>query len=178
MNLFLRLLWLLLTGRLRPRVALLAPCETVFRVWPSGLDVLGHVNNGVYLSLCDLARVDLMVRGGLWAKLKAGGLYPVIAAETISFRRSLRLGQGFRVETRVLGWDERVFFLEHRFRRGQNPELVATAVVAARFLRRGGGGVTAAVILGLAGLGAEPSPTLPGWVERWYADGRASAAHA
>ena len=120
MNLFLRLLWLSLASRFRPACRLLDPCTTPFRVWPTDLDVLRHVNNGVYLSLCDLGRLDLMRRAGVWPKLLAAGLYPVIAAETVLFRKSLRLGERFRIQTRVLGWDERVFFVEHRFwrRRG------------------------------------------------------------
>ena len=168
MNLFLRLLWLSLTARWRPACAVLGPCITPFRVCPSDLDVLRHVNNGVYLSLCDLARLDQMRRSGLWPKLRSRGLYPVIAAETILFRKSLRLGERFRIQTRVLGWDERVFFIEHRFWRHRD-ELICAAIVSARFLRSTGGGVPPAEIVTLAGLDPA-SPALPEWVARWSAD--------
>jgi hypothetical protein len=59
MNLFLRLLLLFLTVPFRPRRELFAPARKRFIVWPPDLDVLFHVNNGVYLSMPDVARVDL-----------------------------------------------------------------------------------------------------------------------
>lgn len=64
MNLILRLLALPLLSRRRSKTSPLGPCRTPFRVWPTDLDILRHVNNGVYLSLMDLARVDLLSRAG------------------------------------------------------------------------------------------------------------------
>ncbi len=183
MNRYLRLLWLALVARRRPACDLLGPCRTPFRVWPTDLDVLGHVNNGVYLSIMDLARVDLMARAGVLPKLRARGWYPVVGEQSIQYRRSLTLGQPFAVVTRVLGWDERSFVVEQRFVRPARPgrggaadgeEAIATAVLRARFLTRPrhgepGGPLPTAAILDLAGH-AEPSPALPDWVARWADD--------
>jgi len=167
MNLWLRLLWLLLAGPRRSSVPPFGPCRTPFRVWPTDLDVLRHVNNGVYLSMMDLARVDLMSRAGLAHKLRQQGWYPVVVAQTIRFRRSLTLFQAFTIETRVLGWDEKAFVLEQRFERG--PELLANAVVRARFLSRTGDRISPREVLALAGeYGA--SPPLATEVARWNAD--------
>ena len=168
-NLFFRLLWHALAGRRRPPVDILGACRTPFRVWSTDLDVLRHVNNGVYLSIMDLARVDLVRRAGLAPALRERGWYPVVAAQTIQFRRSLTLLQRFVIETRVLGWDDRAFLLEQRFlRRGRDgaEEVVAIAAVRGAFLARGGGGVAPAALLDLAGH-REPSPALPDWVARW-----------
>ena len=164
MNLFLRLLLLLLSAPFRPRCELLGPTRKRYLVWPPDLDVLFHVNNGVYLSMLDVARVDLMLRSGLAAKLWRKGLYPVVAAETIRFRRSLQLFQVFEVETTVIGWDDKAFIIQHRFLRRE--ELVAEAVVRARVLRRGGGTVGARELLDLIGR-SEPSPTLAPWIDAW-----------
>ena len=71
----------------------LGPCVTPFRVLPTDRDVLMHVNNGVYLSMMDVARVDLMYRAGLMGKLATRRWYPVVVAESIQFRRSLELFQ-------------------------------------------------------------------------------------
>src|SRR6187401_2614252 len=127
MNLFLRLLLLLLTARFRARCAPLGPARKRFFVWPPDLDVLMHVNNGVYLSMLDVARVDMMLRSGAFGRFGARGIYPVVAAQTIRYRRSLRLFERFEVETRVVGWDEQAFFVEHTFLR--RDEVVAEAVV-------------------------------------------------
>jgi acyl-CoA thioesterase FadM len=164
MNLFLRLLLLFITFRFRPPCDVLGPSRKRFVVWPPDLDVLWHVNNGVYLSMLDVARVDLMLRSGMARRLTRAGIYPVVAAETIRFRRSLQLFQAFEVETRVLGWDDKAFLLEHRFLRGD--ELVAEAVVRARFLRRKGGSVASRELLQLIGR-EQPTPELPGWIAAW-----------
>jgi acyl-CoA thioesterase FadM len=164
MNLFLRLLLLLLTAPFRARCDILQPARKRFIVWPPDLDVLWHVNNGVYLSMLDVARVDLLLRSGAASKLRAHGFYPVVAAETIRFRRSLQLFQSFEVETLVLGWDEKAFIIRHRFLRGE--ELVAEAVVRSRFLRRKGGTVPSAELLAVLGKSG-PSPPLPEWIDAW-----------
>ena len=59
------------------------------RVLPTDLDILGHMNNGVYFSIMDLGRMDLMVRAGLWKGFRDKGWYPVMANETATFRKSL-----------------------------------------------------------------------------------------
>src|SRR5687768_2508370 len=145
MNLFFRLIWLAIAGRFRSRVGVLGPCRTPFRVLPTDLDVLRHMNNGVYFSLMDLARVDLLTRAGLAGRIEARGWYPVVVAETIQFRRSLTLFERFDIETLVLGWDDKAFLLQQRFiRRG---EVIATALVRARFLARGAGSVSPSEVI-------------------------------
>jgi acyl-CoA thioesterase FadM len=164
MNLLFRLLLCLLTAPLRPRCDISGPARKRFVVWPLDLDVLRHVNNGVYLSMLDVARVDLLLRSGMAKRLRQGGFYPVVAAETIRFRRSLQLFQAFEVETRVIGWDEKAFIIQHHFWRRGN--VVAEAVVRARFLKRGGGTATSQELLDLLGkTGA--SPELPAWIDAW-----------
>ncbi len=168
MNLLLRTLWLLFFAACRrPPCPVLGPCRTPFRVRPLDLDILGHMNNGRYLSVMDLARMDLMVRSGLWKQLRARGFYPVLAAEAIQFRRSLQPWERYEIETTLPGWDERDFFAVQRFLRADG-EVVATAVIRARFLkydraRRRAGSVPPAEIVALVGLGPE-SPPLPGWI--------------
>ncbi|WP_380164718.1 acyl-CoA thioesterase [Jannaschia sp. R86511] len=169
MNLYLRLLHLLFVGGRRTRVTALGPVRTPFRVWPSDLDLLRHVNNGVYLTIMDVARLDLLARAGVAPLLKAEGWYPVVVAETITFKRSLKLFERFDVRTQVIGWDERALFLQQDFLRGDG--LVASAVVRARFLGRDGSKVTSRQVLDLAGhdpAGHDPAPlTMPRWVTEW-----------
>ena len=176
MNLFLRLLWLKLFGRFRPRSGLLGPIRTPFRVLPTDLDVLRHVNNGVYLSLLDIARMDLLRRARLTAPLRERGWFPVVTAESIGFRRALKLFQRFEVETSVLGWDDVSFYLHQRFIR--QGDIIASALVVGRFLSDDGSVPTDAVTA-LAGLDA--SPPIPEWAARLGADQerlRKDAVHA
>jgi acyl-CoA thioesterase FadM len=166
MNLFLRLLFTLIAGRFRPACSVNGPCVTPFRVWLTDLDLLGHMNNGVYFSILDVARVDLIIRSGLLGKLRAAGLYPVVAAETIRFRRSLRPFQRFDVVTRVIGRDDKAILIGQVFvAPGGQKEIMAEAVIRARFLRNGGGTVPVEEILQLAG--GEDLPELEPWIAEW-----------
>jgi len=164
MSLIIRLLFLLFTSRRRTRLQVLDTCVTPFRVWFNDLDVLFHMNNGRYFTILDLARVDLMMRSGLWRQLKARRWYPVVTLETMRFHRSLELGDRYDVHTRVIGWDEKHIFIEQGFVRGDVQ--VALAVVRARFLKRSGGVVSTAELIEVAGI-TQASPTLPEWVARW-----------
>jgi acyl-CoA thioesterase FadM len=164
-NLLLRLVWLVLTAGFRSRCPVLGPVRTPFRVLPTDLDVLRHMNNGVYLSLLALARTDLMIRSGLMGRVRKRGWYPIVTAESIRFRRSLTLLQRFHIETRVHGWDEKAFIIEQRFLRDDEP--VAIALVVGRFLGPQGS-VPPADVVALAGIDPA-SPPLPGWATRLVA---------
>lgn len=144
----------------------LDPSETRMRVRPSDLDIYLHVNNGVYLQMMDVARSNLIADLGGFPLLKAQGWYPVVAASTVKYRRSLRLGERFVVTSRVLGWDERVVYLEQVFTRAG--ELCARGLVAGRFLERGSGTrIPAPDVIALLGGAPVTSPPLPEDVAGW-----------
>ena len=174
MNLTFRLLLLTLRVRLSPRrrLSLWDESRTPFRVTLTDLDPLRHVNNGKYLSLLDLGRLDLLLRSGAWRTYAEHGWYSVVSAQTITYKRSLTLGQRFELRSRVLGVDERAVYMEQTFvRRG---DVVARAVVQARFLRRTGGSVSPDELL--AATGESPRDlTLPAWVSAWAAAVRISS---
>ncbi|XP_029779199.1 protein THEM6 [Suricata suricatta] len=56
-----------------------------------------------------------LVRCGVLGALRALGARAVLAASCARYRRSLRLFEPFEVRTRLLGWDDRAFYLEARF---------------------------------------------------------------
>jgi YbgC/YbaW family acyl-CoA thioester hydrolase len=140
--LFRTLLHWLFHGRLGPKLGFAEVSRSHFRVMPTDLDVLRHVNNGVYLSIMDVARFDMLRRNGVMVILHNRDWYPVVVSETISFRKSLQLWQKFTIESKMLGFDAQAVFLEQRFvRPGVDgaPEIYARAVVRARFLKKTGG---------------------------------------
>ncbi|MFK5644913.1 acyl-CoA thioesterase [Ornithinimicrobium sp. LYQ121] len=160
----------LLRTSLRPRrpvpgQGLLDPSGTTMRVRPADLDFYLHVNNGVYLQMMDVARSNYIADLDGYPLLRAKRWYPVVAAQTVSYRRSMRLGQRFEITTRVLGWDERVVYLEQVFTSGG--QHCARGLVAGRFLERGSGvRVPAPQAVGLLGPGVV-SPELPEDVASW-----------
>ena len=115
MNLWFRLLWLLVASRFRPRLT--PPLDVSILsliVLPNDLDIYGHMNNGRYLTIMDLGRMDLFVRGGLARAIRGAGWTPVLSAAKIRFRRELRLWRRFRLETRIVFWEDTTFVMEHR----------------------------------------------------------------
>ena len=164
MNLLFRLLYMLIVMRFRPPLTMMDKSLTPFRVWFTDLDLLRHMNNGKYFSLMDLARVDLMTRAGALRILDTNRIYPVLAAETMVFRKSLRLFNAFEIQTQILGWDEKDFYLEQHFiRKG---EIYARALVKARMLSRDGGKVSTADILKILNV-TTPSPAFPEHLQIW-----------
>lgn len=134
------------------------------RVLPTDIDLLRHLNNGRYLSLFDLGRWDLLTRTGLLRAMTAQRWYAVVAAETITFRRSLELGQRFVLETRLIGHDDRAVYLEHRALVGE--EIYARAIIRARILRRSGGTVPHDELFAAVGR-PDGLPDIETWVHDW-----------
>ena len=82
------------------------------RVWPGDLDLYLHLNNGRYLSLMDLGRLDYIIRVGLLPLMRRKGWRPLLAAATTRFWRSLKPFNRFTMETKVVWWDEKWIYLQ------------------------------------------------------------------
>ena len=167
MNLWLRLIYEKLTWRLRTREDWHAVGRRTFRVWPSDLDIYKHMNNGVFLTLMDVSRYDLALRSGTWKKWKKLGWYPVVVAETVTFRKSLMPWQSFDIESKVIGWDDQAFYFEQRFVVGN--EIYTKAVVKIRFLKRSRGILSPDEVLAGTDEAIQNRPQLPEWVKTWNA---------
>jgi acyl-CoA thioesterase FadM len=168
---FRTLLHVLFLARRKPDLAHDEVARTNFITLPTDLDINRHMNNGVYFSIMDVARFDMLVRNGVWRMMRERGWYPVVASETITFRKSLSLWQRFTIESRLVGHDERAVYMEQRFvRPGRDgrPEVYATGFIRARFLRKSGGTVPMSEIVEALGVTAEHG--IPEWLERWGAD--------
>jgi acyl-CoA thioesterase FadM len=137
------------------------------RVLPTDLDVNNHVNNGVYFSLMDLGRFDLLHRSGLWAKMMKMRFYPVVASETITFRKSLAPWQRYTLESKIVGYDDKAVYLEQRF--VVDGELYAQGFIRGRFLKKSGGTVSMAELAELVGVDLS-EVKLPAWLSEWADD--------
>lgn len=155
MHMFFRTIWhFLFVGRRGSKLRFNEVGKSRFRVWPTDLDLLNHVNNGRYLSLMDIARFDLIQRNGAMRVFKEEGWYPVVVGQTISYRKSLNPWQRFWIESKILGFDQQAVYLEQRFVRpdaARRAEVYARAIVRARILRRTGGVVPVAEIIAKTG---------------------------
>jgi acyl-CoA thioesterase FadM len=168
-SLILRLIRVVLSARLRGALGPLGESVLRFRVWPGDLDMNLHMNNGRYLSIMDFGRIDFIVRTGLWRHVWRRRWRPVVGAAMIHFRRSLRPFKTFQLRSRILGWDDKWFFIEQRFLRGD--DLVAVGVVRA-LLRSRRINVPPAEVLAAVGHGG-PSPALSPALAQWIEAERA-----
>jgi acyl-CoA thioesterase FadM len=136
MNLWLRLIWYLVTAWRRPKLETTHEVSSLpFRVWPTDLDLSLHMNNGRYLTLMDLGRLDFMVRTGLWRPLLKHRWTPIANGIAIRFRRELRIFDRVQLETRLLAWSDVTVVMEQILRFDKGPR---AGQVASRALFKGG----------------------------------------
>jgi len=165
MNLWFRLLKIMIFGLLGKPVPWDEPTQVFFRVWPTDLDINLHMTNSRYLAMMDLGRVNMLLRTGLWRWIRREKYAPVIAGAMVRFRRPVEPFAPIALKTRFLGWDTKWLFIEHRMeRRG---ELVCLAVVKAAFVAKTGP-VLPAIIAQQLGHSGEQKP-LPEWIAKWQA---------
>lgn len=119
--------------------------EIDMRVMPVDLDLLMHVNNGVYFSFMDFGRWNMIFRNGSYDAATKNGWYSVVAGEAIKFKRSLKLWDKFTLRTKIVGHDDKYFFIEQKFLMKGNE--MAKGLVKVRFLKRAGGTVPVADVL-------------------------------
>lgn len=164
MNLYLRLLMVWLRNLAGGRRHYLHAAESRFRVLPHDLDAFGHMNNGRYLQIMDVARAEWMLQTGVAKAIRKNRWFPILGGGVIRYRHSLRLLQRYRVRTRLLGWDNRWFYLEHCFA-GRRNRCVAIGVTRAA-LRDGNTWVHADDVANVVHPGAV-SPIIPPHVHDW-----------
>ena len=155
MNLYFRFVLLLLK-----RIYIISAfdaCETNFWVNPFDLDINLHMNNGRYLSIMDLGRIDLLLKAKSFWNLLFKGYYPVVVSEGIRFKKALMPFQKFKIKTQIDHWDEKDFFIKQEFI--VKNKVVAIGYIKARFLKRGKGSISTAQLFKLMGRDYAPCPT-------------------
>lgn len=145
------------------KVDLLATTCIRLRVWPNDLDYNLHVNNGRYLAFADIGRLHWVVRTGMLGLARQHKAFPVIGDATAKFRRDLKVFQSFEIHTRLMGWDSKWGFLEHRFVR--KSRVIGVVVVRGVFKAQSGPVDPQVLLAGLAH--SALSPELPEWARRF-----------
>jgi acyl-CoA thioesterase FadM len=163
MNLWLRVLRIIIGTFVRPRIHLLDTSRIRTRVWLNDLDLNLHLNNARYLSFADLGRLDWFLRSGVLKLARQQQAFPMIGDLIAKFRRDMKFFQTCEVQTRLVGWDHKWAFLEHRFvRKGR-----VLGIVAIRGVFKGKNGLLDPnTVLSNFGVDATP-PQLPQWAVRW-----------
>jgi acyl-CoA thioesterase FadM len=152
----------------RPRAGMLDEVRLPLRIWPTDLDPYGHLNNGRYLTLMDMGRLEYGLRTGLARELLSRRWVPVLGAAAVEFRRELRAFQRCELVTRLAAWDDKWFFFEqHMEYAGQ----VHARAVVRGVTKLGRQTVPPAEVLATVGL-ASPSPLSPAELPSFLAPAR------
>ena len=172
MLLLIRFLITMLASRFRPRIDPLGSAVVRFTVLPHDCDLNIHLNAGRFLSFMDIARVELLARMRVLLPVIRKGWRPVVGGIVVRYRRSLLPFERFSITSRVLGWDDKWFYIEHVLDR---PDGSLAAIGHSRtLLRNRSGPVHPRELLALMGMAERESPPLSEFVLQWRTaeDGR------
>jgi len=112
-NLILRMLGLLVASLFKTRLPVEKPENSLtLRVLPNDIDINLHMNNGRYLTICDLTRVDMFIRSGL-AKTMINEKW--MPEHTMKYKKALKVFQKYEIKMQVTDWDNRSFHMLHTF---------------------------------------------------------------
>jgi acyl-CoA thioesterase FadM len=127
------------------------------------------MNNGRYLTLMDLGRLQIVMKSGLLRVMRKHNWYAVVAAVEIRFRRPLRLWQRYTLITEIVDWDETWFLFEQRFESADRVH--ARALVQAQF-RHQRERVSVVTVLECVGLQAKRAPAAGRLLEQFISNVR------
>jgi acyl-CoA thioesterase FadM len=153
-NLYLRLLRVIAVALAAPKIGPYDTSIVRMRTWPVDVE-LSRANNGRYVTIMDLGRMDYLCRTGCLREIVARRWRPLVAGLTIRYRRSLVVLQPFELHTRLLWWDARFVYFEQRF--VQDGETAAVAIVRTA-ARDGRGLVPTEKLRRVMGFPANPPP--------------------
>lgn len=108
-----------------------------YRVLPTDIDFNLHLNDSKYIVLCNFGRIEYLMRTGL-SKLYFNNKWrAVVGGTSIRYQNEILPFEKFYLRTRLLCWDERWFFFEHRFLKSDFSHS-ATAIARTLFLSKKG----------------------------------------
>ncbi len=162
MNIWVRILMTLVRSIFQPKIAPTGLLKTHMIVGPTEAD-LRFVGNARYMLFMEVGRLELMLRTGIFRHARNHRWTPLVVSQTIRYVRPLRRFQRFTLMTRLVAWDEKWFFIEHKImREGQ-----IAAFGAAKCCFRGPDGVVPpAAAFAALGVSAAPGP-LPRYATLW-----------
>ncbi len=171
MNLYIRLFYMLVASFFKPKIANPLDESTLrFCVLPNDLDLNGHMNNGRYPTIMDIGRMDFVLRLQLAGYVIKNGYIPVLSSLTMRYRLPLLPFQKYDLKTRIICWDEKWVFMEHRFIivGGKKDGAVAAVglVKGSFFSKKTRGTIPTGEIMAAIGLTQE-SPEMPDYIRKW-----------
>ena len=95
------------------------------------LDPMGHMNNAVYLTWIETARIEFLRRLGAFDKPYTGEMAMILARAELDFRAALSYGDEVDIGVRTARLGTKSFDLEYELRRGDDVVAQAKTVLVA-----------------------------------------------
>lgn len=130
MNLYIRLLICIIKSIFSPKMDITDQSVVRFHVLPNDLDFNMHMNNGRYLTIMDLGRLDVMIRTGLIKRVTDKSHAPVVGSAKIRYRLPLLPFQAYDLVTQMIHWDSEWAYMEQRFVIAKGQKTGAVAAIA------------------------------------------------
>ncbi len=127
MNLIFRLIYHIIRARRQPPIDVGESIVVPFRVLPSDLDINGHMNNGRYLTIMDVARLSLFTRIGLTGVSVRRRWRPVVLSSIMQYRAPLHRFERYDLRVEMAYWNGRFAWFRHAFL--HEGEVVAVGLV-------------------------------------------------
>jgi acyl-CoA thioesterase FadM len=100
----------LITTLIPLSIALPALCTT------QDVDIfIRHMNNARYLRELDFARFHFYGLTGIYGQIKKMRGGAVQGASSVRYRRSIPIFHPYKIETRLVWWDDKAIYLEQKF---------------------------------------------------------------
>ena len=163
MVLLFRFLATMLAGGFRSRIGPLDESVVTFTVLPTDCDLNFHLNAGRFISFMDVARVELLVRMRLLIPLLRRGWRPIMGGAMVRYRKSVLPFERFTIRSRVVGWDDKWFYIEHVVEK-EDGVFCARALMRT-VIRDQNGSLDPRQMLALVKMDGLASPPVPAWDE-------------
>lgn len=130
---------------------------------PWDMDMFMELNNGRTLSVYDVGRFALALRGGLLAALRRRRWGLTMAGSNAQYRRKVRMFDRLEIRSRVVARDDRFFYLEQTIHTSKGPS--SNIVYRSAVTDRNGIVATDDVVAEMGYPDWRPAP--PDWVAKW-----------
>ena len=137
---------------------------TTHTYW-NDVDFNFHVNNGRINTIADLGRMHYFVRTGLLRYALKNGVRPMVGDITAKYRREINAFQKITILTRLVVWEGKWAFMEHRIVR--NGRVVANVVIRGVFTGQNGP-IPPETLLEHFAPDAHDHAQIPDWVLDWH----------
>ncbi|XP_013177699.1 PREDICTED: protein THEM6-like [Papilio xuthus] len=116
-NYFLRIAFTILTGRLFQKKCGINDTTTIYGFCTTqDVDIfLKHMNNARYVRELDFARFHFYDRTGIYDNIKAANGHALQGASSIRYRRTIPIFSFYKVETKLVYWEDKTLFIEQKF---------------------------------------------------------------